>query len=155
MDRFRFWTGWLLVVCFTLVAFGLLMIFFGGTRLFAALNAQIEGVFWPGHDLPGGVVPFRNWLYAAWGATIAGFGLLAAIVGGKAFARGQKWARDALAASLALWYLLDTGASALARVWANVLLNSIVVALFILPLALTWSDFAEKPSPSEPGVQGT
>ncbi len=144
MNRFEFWTIWLLVVCFTLCAFGLLMIFFGGTRLFAGLNAEIESVFWPGGEVPGGVVPFRNWLYGAWGATIAGFGLLAALVGGNAFGRRQKWARDALAGALALWYVLDTGASLLAGVWANVLLNSAVLALFLLPLAFTWPEFSEK-----------
>ncbi len=144
MDRFRFWTLWLLVVCFTLCAFGLLMIFFGGTQLFAGLNGQIEGVFWPGGGTPSSVVPFRNWLYGAWGATITGFGLLAALIGGNAFGRRQRWARDALAGSLAVWYVLDTGVSLLAGVRVNAVLNTVVLALFILPLLFTLGQFVEK-----------
>jgi hypothetical protein len=151
MGKFQFWTAWLLVVCFTLCAFGLLMIFFGGTTLFSGLNAEIEGVFWPGGGIPGSVVPFRNWLYGAWGATITGFGVLAALVGGNAFGRHHKWARDALAGSLAVWYILDTGVSLLAGVRANAMLNSGVLALFILPLAFTWGEFAGKATSSNRG----
>jgi hypothetical protein len=69
--------------------------------------------------------------------------LLAAFIAGNAFARRQRWARDALAAALALWYVLDTAISLLSQVWVNAALNTAVLALFIVPMVMTWTQFRE------------
>lgn len=143
MNRSSFWTVWLLVACFTMLAFGVLMALFGGTRLFAGLNQQIDLAFWPAGTVDPGLLRFQTWVYGVWGATVAGFGLLAAFIAAHAFARKQRWARDALAAALALWYVLDTALSLLSRVWVNAALNTAVLALFIVPLAMTWTHFRD------------
>jgi hypothetical protein len=144
MNRSAFWTTWLLVACFTMMAFGVLMALFGGTRLFAGLNQQVNLAFWPAGAADPGQLRFQNWVYGVWGATVAGFGLLAALTAGKGFARRQKWARNALAVALALWYLLDTAISLLSQVWVNAALNTAVLALFVVPLAATWTQFRDE-----------
>jgi len=143
MNRSAFWTAWLLVACFTMMAFGVLMALFGGTRLFAGLNQQVNMAFWQAGTAFPGQLQFQNWVYGVWGATVAGFGLLAAFIAGNGFARRQRWARDALAAALALWYVLDTAISLLSHVWVNAALNTAVLALFIVPLAMTWTRFRD------------
>jgi len=143
MNRSAFWTTLLLVACFTMMAFGVLMALFGGTRLFAGLNQQVNMAFWPAGTADPGQLQFQNWVYGVWGATVAGFGLLAAFIAGNAFARRQKWGRDALAAALALWYVLDTAISLLSHVWVNAAINTAVLALFIVPLVMTWTQFRE------------
>ncbi len=74
---------------------------------------------------------------------MAGFGLLAVFIAGNAFARGRRWAQDALAAALSLWHVLDTTISLLSGVWVNAGIDTDVLALFIVPLAMTWTQFRE------------
>jgi hypothetical protein len=144
MDRHTFWTAWLMVVSFTMAAFGVLMVLFNQTALFAGLLGEIQRAFSLPGDASAGLVQFQAWVYGVWGATVAGFGVLAAVVGGNAFARRERWARDALAGALALWYVLDTAASLASRVWVNAAFNTIVLAGFVLPLAFTWSHFVKR-----------
>ena len=144
MDRHTFWTAWLLVVCFTMAAFGVLMILFNQTALLAGLLGEIQRAFSLGGDASDGIVQFQAWVYGVWGATVAGFGVLAALVGGNAFACRERWARDALAGALALWYVLDTAASLASRVWVNAAFNTIVLVGFVLPLAFTWNHFPKR-----------
>ncbi len=87
------------------------------------------------------MLQYETWVFGVWGATVAGFGLLAAFVAGSAFARRERWVRDGLAAAVIVWYVLDTGASLMGRVWVNVAFNTVVLALLVLPLAFTWKEF--------------
>lgn len=141
MNRLTFWTAWLMVVSLTMAVFGILMALLNQTRLFGGLMGEIENVFWPNGGATLGLLQFQEWVLGVWGATVAGFGLLAALVGGNAFGRRERWARDALAAALALWFLLDTALSLASRVWVNAAFNTVVLALFVLPLAFTWNQF--------------
>ncbi len=141
MSPFKFWTLWLVVSGFTLSAFGVLMVLFIGTPLFAGLNGQIDRAFWPSSLAVSGLQEYQQWVYGVWGATVAGFGLLAALVGGNAFARRETWARNAIAGSLLFWYVMDTIISLNWHVWVNAALNTGVLALFALPLACTWQLF--------------
>ncbi len=147
MNAMRLCTLWLLVVSFTMCAFGILMVLFGGTSLFGGLGDEVDRVFWPNGIVPEGVGNFQGWIYGVWGATIAGFGLLAGLVAGTGFAGGEKWARNALAVSLVLWYLADTIVSAVFHVWVNVVFNTVVLAAFAVPLAMTWRHFGEGSGP--------
>lgn len=143
MNPFKFWTVWLMVAAFTMSTFGVLMVLFVGTPLFGGLTEQIDQAFWPSGATAAGLLDYQEWVYGAWGATVTGFGLLAALVGGNAFARKERWARDALAVALLLWYLIDTIISLTSHVWVNAALNTVVLALFALPLAFTWGLFKE------------
>jgi len=156
MHRSTFWTTWLLVVAFTMSAFGVLMFLFNQTVLMDGLMGEIERAFPSGAGAGG----FQQWVFGVWGATVAGFGLLAGLVGGNAFARRERWARNALAAALTLWYVLDTAVSLYSRVWINAVFNTVVLVAMLLPLLFTWKEFrgrlppgretpAPPPSPGE------
>ena len=143
MNPFKFWTVWLMVAAFTMSAFGVLMVLFVGTPLFGGLTEQIDQAFWPSGPAAAGLLEYQRWVYGVWGATVTGFGVLAALVGGNAFARQDRWARDALVVAVLLWYLMDTIVSLTFRVWVNAAFNTFVLALFALPLAFTWGLFKE------------
>jgi hypothetical protein len=118
-----------------------LMVVSGPDGLLGGLTASAESAFWPDGQAPGGLTEFRRWIYGVWGATVAGFGLLAAFLVGHAYLRRERWARNALAWSVALWYVLDTGISLQGRVWINASFNSVVLAAFALGLIFTWKEF--------------
>lgn len=141
MGPSRFWQSWLLAVCSLTALFGLVMLLLIQSPLLIGLSGQIDRVFWGQGPLPEGAAAFEGWVYGAWGATVVGLGLLAATVGVNGFSRGETWARNALALSIGAWFVLDTAVSAASRVWANVAMNLVILALFLPPLAATWKDF--------------
>jgi hypothetical protein len=140
MSRFDFWHRWLWWVSLGLVAFGVGMALLNRTFVFAPINRPIDSGFWIGGMLPDGVSAFQGWIYGAWGATVAGWGLTAALLVRHAFARSAPWAWWALAAGVGLWFVIDTFFSAAYAVWPNVVLNTVLLVLFALPLAATRSD---------------
>jgi len=139
-----FWRMWLIAVSIGMVIFGLVMILFIQTAPLSSLTALIDLTFWPTGDVSTGAAQFQKWVYAAWGATIVGFGVLTTFVTLNAFARGDKWGRDALIAGIASWYLLDTLVSALSAVWPNVILNTVIGLLVAPPLIATWKSFESR-----------
>ena len=146
MSRFDFWHRWLWWVSLGLMAFGLGMAVLNRTIVFAPINRPIDSGFWVGGTIPNGVSAFQGWIYGAWGATVAGWGLTAALLVRHAFARRTPWAWWALASGIGLWFVLDTFISAAYGVLPNVVLNMILFALFALPLAATRRDCLAPPS---------
>ena len=146
MGRFDFWHRWLWWVSLGLMAFGLGMAVLNRTIVFAPINRPIDSGFWVGGTIPDGVSAFQGWIYGAWGATVAGWGLTAALLVRHAFARRTPWAWWALASGIGLWFVLDTFISAAYGVLPNVVLNMILFALFALPLAATRRDCLAPPS---------
>jgi hypothetical protein len=138
----RFWQTWLTVAAWGMAAFGVLLALFPLSPLFSPLQARLDPVFWPAGVTDPGIQPFQRWIYGAWGATVAGFGLLAAAISRQAFARHERWARNGLAAAVSVWYALDTAISIGSEVWVNAAFNTVVLVLFLLPLAATWRQFA-------------
>lgn len=141
MNRFSFWLTWLKVVGYGLIVFGLLMTFFNGTLVFQPFNQGIDPAFWGSELEDDSVIAFRTWVYGAWGATITGWGITLVIVLHNAFRRGQRWAWYAIAGGLLVWYLLDTGVSAYFRVGFNVIFNTTILALVLVPLLTTYRHF--------------
>ena len=139
-SSFDRWTRWLLLVSAGLAAFGLVMALFGGTPFFGPLNALYDPPFWP-QGAPVAVTEFRAWVYGAWGATIAGWGIVLLFVVRGPFAAHEAWAWRAIALGTGAWFVLDTAVSVLHGVVANVLLNMAVFALIALPLWGTRRDF--------------
>ena len=138
-----FWDRWLLIVAVLMAAFGLSMAVFNQTRLFDAFRQEIDRVFWPDRILPTGVADFQEWVYSAWGATVAGLGVFAAYVAGHAFARRQRWARDCILVGLLVWYVPDTAASLLSHLAFNAIFNTVVLAFALLPVIALWREFRE------------
>jgi hypothetical protein len=64
-----------------------------------------------------------------------------AFIAANAFASRQSWAWWSVAASLALWYPLDTGRSLYHRVYVNAILNTVLLVVVAVPLAFTFAEF--------------
>src|SRR5512145_1725459 len=116
MQRSRLWDTWLLLVALGMTAFGIFMALFSRSSAFDAFNRQVDPVFWPA-SVDSSARAFQGMIYAVWGATVAGFGALAAFVVRYPYRGRRRWARDALTVSILLWFILDTMASAMAGVW--------------------------------------
>lgn len=135
------WDRWLLVVGWVVVLFGLLLAVLNRSAPMELLfHAQIDPAFWPDAPSPE-AVSFRTWAYAVLGATIAGWGLLVVALARHPFARRERWARNALAASLGLWFVVDTSLSLAAGVIFNAAFNTLLLLMVAAPLAATWRDF--------------
>lgn len=144
MKRFEFWVKWLKLSGYALVLFGIVMTFLNATPVFALFNDGIDPVFWAVGTLDGGSLAFRTWVYAAWGATIAGWGICLLFLVSHAFASKERWAWLAITLGLAIWYLLDTGVSAYFRVYFNVVFNSLIMVIVGIPLAATYRYFPRR-----------
>jgi hypothetical protein len=135
MKGFGFWHRWLLVLGMVITIFGLAMALLNATPAFGLFNDRIDPIFWGAEPLPGEAIAFRTWVYGAWGATVAGWGLLMVFVAHNSIRVREPWAWTALSAAIGLWYLFDTGISAAHGVWFNVLFNSAILLLAALSLA--------------------
>ena len=134
MRRERLWIGWLWVASLGLVLFGLAMALLNRTPVFAVFNRAIDPRFWPA-GIPQGAASFQGWVYGAWGATVAGWGITTAFVARFALPRRLPWAWWALVTGIGVWFVIDTALSVLAGVWVNVGLNAFLLAVFAIPLA--------------------
>ena len=133
------WRTWLVGVGVGLTAFGVAMALASGTVLFEPLYHLIDPAFWQAGPPDPGSVSFRAWAFGAWGATIAGWGVVIALLARDAFGRPERWAWWALAVGTGLWFVLDTVISIMHGVWFNVAINVVVSALVAVPLVATRS----------------
>jgi len=141
MRQFDFWVNWLKLSGYALVLFGLGMTFLNATPFFTLFNEGIDPVFWDGGVLNEATLAFRTWVYAAWGATIAGWGVSLLFVLYNAFAKQERWSWFAISLGLSLWYLLDTGMSAYFHVSFNVMFNSLILVVLAIPLIGSYRHF--------------
>ena len=133
MSKFSFWQRWLFVVGLVIAAFGLVMALLNSTRVFELFNRQIDPVFWVDGAMPEAAARFRQWVYGAWGATVAGWGIFVAFIAHYPFRRREEWSWNCLAAGLLVWYLVDTAISLCFRVYFNAAFNSnTVIRLWVV-----------------------
>jgi hypothetical protein len=136
MSSFNFWQKWLLAVAILITGFGILMAFAAGTPLFDLFSRQIDPAFWTG-AVDSNARQFQHWLYAVWGATIAGWGIFFLQIVRHPFLRKERWAWECLAIGLVVWYVLDTSLSIYYGVFFNVAFNSLLLVATAMPLMLT------------------
>ncbi len=141
MNNFNFWQKWLLAVGILISVFGVFMAFFNQTPIFDIFNNQINPIFWEPDTLSPASQNYQGWMYAVWGSTIAGWGLMVVFIVQFGYKNKQRWAWNALTWGLGLWYLLDTGFSLYYSVFFNALFNTSLLLLFTLPLAFTRKAF--------------
>ncbi len=137
MSNFNFWQRWLLIVCGAMSIFGISMALLSPTPAFDIFNQQIDPVFWGATLLSASAVQFRNWIYGVWGATIAGWGVMLALIVNHGLVRREKWAWNAIALGVTLWFVLDTWLSWNYQVYFNVIFNIGIFFLAMLPLGFT------------------
>ena len=136
MRNFAFWCRWLWIASLVLIAFGIAMALLNQTIVFSTMNRSIDPAFWP-EGIPEGVPGYQGWVYGAWGATVIGWGVMVAALVRFAFSRREAWAWWAMVAGIGAWYAVDTAISALHGVWVNVLLNTVLMVMFAIPLTAT------------------
>ena len=142
MQNFRFWQIWLLVVSLYLAVFGLVLAFFNQSSLMNVLfNDHINPVFWQGEIAPENMAAFQAWIYGVLGATVSGWGIAMAFLAQVPFKAREKWAWNAFAASLTIWFVADTLLSAMHGVAFNVGFNVALLLLLGLPLVFTKKHF--------------
>jgi hypothetical protein len=140
--HFDFWCRWLFVLGLLIVAFGLAMSLFGGSRLFDF----VEPVFWGAQAQPMQAHAFRSWIYGVTGATMAGWGVFLSFLALRAFARRERWAWWCVALGMLVWYIPDTAMSLRFGVIFNAVINTALLAGVALPLAFSWKVFKEASS---------
>lgn len=132
-----FWKRWIIFMGIVITLFGIFMAFSSGTPLFKMFDMNINRAFWKGEEITSAIRNFQKWVYGAWGATVAGWGIFIILLAEHAFDRREKWVWRCMLLGLLIWFLLDTGFSLYFKVYINVALNSIIFFLFILPLIFT------------------
>lgn len=137
MDQFDFWQKWLLGLGIVMVIFGLGLAFLSGTPVFSIFNQNIDPVFWGGTPLPSSAFTFQRWIYAVLGATLAGWGVCVAFMAQFPFRWRERWAWNALACAILLWFSVDTVYSLVFQVYFNAAFNSLLLIAALLPLGFT------------------
>lgn len=140
-SRFVFWQRWLVVASDLVILFGLFMTFFHRTVLFEPFHAQIDAVFWNTAVSPEAAA-FQGWAYGLMGAVMVGWGIVLFSLAYIPFKQQQKWAWNTLFYGLLAWFVLDTAVSLQYGVVFNALVNTLFLALFLLPLFFTRKSFS-------------
>ncbi|MGQ9655787.1 MAG: hypothetical protein ACUVXD_17135 [Thermodesulfobacteriota bacterium] len=141
MSKFLFWQRGLLGLGIGISLFGLWMALLSGTHLFAFFHRQIDPAFWGVSPVDVAARQFQQWIYGAWGATIAGWGIVLIYIVRYPFRKKESWAWKGLVYALLVWYVLDTSLSVLYRVYFNVALNTGLLVLAAVPLVFTRKEF--------------
>ena len=142
MKQFNFWQKWLLFVGIYLVFFGLFLTFFSQSGLMNFLfNQHIDPTFWTTSELPDNAFKFQGWIYGVLGAVVAGWGTLIAFWAHYPFKTLERWAWNGLALGTVIWYIPDTAISAMYGVTFNVVFNTLLFLILVLPLASTRKHF--------------
>ena len=134
---FEFFRVWLLVVCSATAVVGVAGVLLAGSPL---LGRLFDRAFWSSRPDPL-TRNFQAWTYSVTFAVMAGWGFCLAMVVANEFSTRQAWVWWMIAASVALWFLLDTGRSLFHRVYANAVGNFLFLLLIALPLMGTFGEF--------------
>ena len=141
MANFAFWQRWLFVMGIVVSIFGLMMALLSGTPLFDYFNRQINPAFWGANAMDEATTQFQQWVYGAWGATIAGWGIVLSYIARYPFKKKERWAWNCLVFGLLVWFVLDTSLSVLHKVYFNAILNAVLFVLGMLPVLFTRKAF--------------
>lgn len=142
MGSFEFWRKWLLAVSVYLVVFGLFLAFFNQSALMDLLfNNQIDPVFRIDRSGSEETARFQAWIYGVLGATVSGWGILMTYIVYYPFTSRNRWAWNAVALGIGVWFVIDTAVSLYHEVVFNAVFNALLLALMAIPLAFTKRHF--------------
>ncbi|MBI2197847.1 MAG: hypothetical protein HYU42_04505 [Candidatus Rokubacteria bacterium] len=142
MSNFLFWQKWLFGIGSLLTVFGLALTCFNQTPVFDALfNNQITPVFWPAHEITPQIIRFQQWICGVLGATIAGWGIFTVFLAHYPFRNKERWARNAIALGITVWFVTDTSLSVYFLAMFNAAFKTVVFVAVLLPLLFTRHEF--------------
>ncbi len=131
------WIRWMLVVASLMAAMGVAMAMLGGTSALGVLNDRIDPAFWGDANVTGPAADYRAWIFAVLGGTMAGWSVAMILLIHHGIAQGLRWAWNAVALGLLVWFPLDTGSSLGHHVWINAVGNTVILLAMAIPLAMT------------------
>ncbi|UCD63859.1 MAG: hypothetical protein JSW34_00075 [Candidatus Zixiibacteriota bacterium] len=143
MKSFSFWQKWLFVVGLFLCALGVVLAFASDSSLTDfVFNDRIDPVFWEnGAPSEDGLI-FRGWIYGVLGSVILSWGVLIAFIAYHPFKRKERWASNCILLATLIWFIPDTVISASYGVGFNVVFNTALLIVIILPWLLTRGHFS-------------
>jgi hypothetical protein len=144
--RFIFWQKWLVYTSLLFALFGVVFAVYGNNPFFILYNQALADTFWSTTQIPSEIEPFRAFIWAPLGGTIACSYILLTYIAVYPFKRREPWARNVVIIAFGLWIILDSAASLYYGVYFQFyVINAFSFLIKALPLIFTWRDF-EKPS---------
>jgi hypothetical protein len=142
MKRFHFWRQWLFYSSILFAFAGILFAIYGDNPLFVFYNKALANIFWNTENIPSGTQPFRAFIWAPLGGTIACCYILLACIARYPFRRKEKWSWYAIVIAFSIWILIDTAACIYYRVYFQAyMINAFSFLVKALPLIFTYRDF--------------
>jgi hypothetical protein len=134
------WRGWLLAVACGVIALSLLLLLApsAGGFLFDAIYLA---TLTPQADYSPSAMAYIQFVNGVLGAVMIGWMVAIVLLVQGPFRRGERFGWDAIAASVAVWFAVDTSFSLVHGVLGNVALNLLMAAGFAVPLAATYGRF--------------
>ena len=134
-----FWTRWLTVAAAIVLLFGLALIV--AAEPMRRVFEEVYYVQQTGWRLGSAAASYTLFMQGVLGATMMGWATLMLFVARGPFKNGDPDAWNMMAASLGVWYVADTVFSLVVGYWQNVILNSALGLLFLIPLVATFPHF--------------
>ncbi len=138
-SRSAFWWRWLIVAALMVLAFGLAFVVLAGPmqRLFEELYFAPRAP----SALDADAAAYVAFMGAVLGAVMVGWAVLLLFVLYGPFRRMETAAWDMIAVSLLAWFVPDTAFSLWSGFWQNAVLNTVMLAAFVVPMAATYRRF--------------
>lgn len=134
-----FWRRWLVVACLLVLMFGAALV---------VLSTPAQEAFESTYFAPRSAVPlspdavdYTAFMGAVLGSVMVGWAALLLFVLNGPFRRQEPAGWNMLAVSLLAWFVPDTAYSLFSGFWQNAVLNTVVLVLFAIPLAATYTRF--------------
>ena len=142
MSRFYFWQQWLFYSSLLFALAGILFGIYGNNPLFIYYNRVLAEIFWNAENIPGSTEPFRAFIWAPLGGTIACCYILLAYIARYPFARKEPWSWYAIAIAFGVWIVIDSAACIINKVYFQLfVINAFSLIVKALPLICTWKYF--------------
>ena len=142
MKNFIFWQRWLFYSSLLFALFGIVFAIYGNNPLFLTYNHALAYLFWHQQNIPLEIEPFRAFIWAPLGGTIACCYILLAFIAWYPFRRKEKWARNAILIAFGIWIILDSAVCLYYGAYFQIyLINGFSLLQKALPIVFTWKDF--------------
>jgi hypothetical protein len=139
---FQFWQKWLFYTSLIFTLFGITFAIYGNNPLFTPYNQALAQIFWHNPQFPGDAEPFRAFIWAPLGGTIACCYILLAYIAWYPFRRKEIWARNCILIAFSTWVALDSGVCLYYHVYFQIyIINAFSILVKSLPIIFTWKDF--------------
>ena len=134
MDMFKIWHRMMMLMADLVILYGLAMLFFGTSGLFAPINDPINATFFGTAQPPAEMLAYQTFIYGLVGAMTVGWGLLLFFVAWKPFGNREAWAWWAIVISVDVWFVIDTWVALSFGAPVLVIANLPLIALIAVPL---------------------